>query len=77
MATKPKKPSVFTTAILVAKDHALQTSFKVGAILETTEGDEFILLNHLLDYSRFIDPRRSDNGHIKISIISNEDFNEQ
>lgn len=74
--TKPKNPSVSTTAILVAKDHELQTTFKVGAILETIDGDEFILLNHLLDYSRFIDPRRAANGHVKLTIVNKEDFYE-
>jgi hypothetical protein len=71
-----QKPKVFTTAILTAKNFQTNVTVKCGAILETNDGGEFILLNHLLDYSDFIDPRREKNGHIRLSIIAREDWHE-
>jgi hypothetical protein len=73
MTTKQK---VYTTAILTAKNFSTNVTVKCGAILETEDGSEFLLLNHLLDYSDFMDPRRVDNGHIRLSIINKEDWKE-
>jgi hypothetical protein len=71
-----QKPKVFTTAILTAKNFKTNVTVKCGAILETQDGDEFLLLNYLLDYSDFIDPRRVDNGHIRVSIVERGDWHE-
>ena len=70
MQTKPKNPKVITTAILTAKDYSDLSVVKVGAILEAEDGNEFILLNHLLDFKRFITPTRLDTGFIKLSIVN-------
>lgn len=75
MTPKPKQ-SVVTTAILTARNFETKTTVKCGAILETEDGDEFLLLNYLLNYSQFVDPKRIPNGHIKINIINKEDWNE-
>lgn len=74
MTPTPKRVS--TTAILSSRNYVTNTSVKVGAILENEDGSEFILLNHLLNYNEFVDPKRIANGHIKISIINREDWNE-
>jgi hypothetical protein len=74
--TNSQHPKVFTTAILTAKNFKTNVTVKCGAILETHEGGEFLLLNHLLDYSDYVDPRRVDNGHIRLSIIAKEDWHE-
>lgn len=75
VTTTPKQ-KVFTTELLTSRNHVTNTTVKVGAILKNEDGSEFILLNHLLNYNEFVDPKRVANGHIKISIINREDWNE-
>ena len=70
------KQKVVTTAILTARNYTTNITVKVGAILENEDGSDFILLNHLVDYNDFVDPKRAPNGHIKISIINREDWKE-
>ncbi len=74
MSTKQR---VITTAILTARNYTTNVTVKVGAILENEDGSDFILINKLIDYKDFSDPRRVDNGHVKLHIINKEDYRDE